>query len=87
MKNVINRIRLKPSINPQEIKSRISKEFERNAPIDASKITVKAAGSKITLRGTVRSWAEQIEASKAAWSIPEVTEVENLISVSYEYTL
>jgi osmotically-inducible protein OsmY len=83
VKNVINRISLKPSINPQEIKSRISKEFERNAHIDASKVSVEAEDSKIILQRTVRSWAEKNEAVKVAWSIPGVKNVENLITLSY----
>lgn len=76
-----------PSINSQELKSKISKEFECNAHIDASEVTVEAGKAKSLFGEQVRSWAEQREASKAAWSIPEVTYVENLISVSYEYTL
>ena len=84
VKNVINRIKLKPSINPSEVRSKILNEFERNARIDASKISIEIDSSKIILRGTVRSWAEHKEAAKAAWSIPGVTSVENLINIVYE---
>ena len=84
VKNVINRIKLKPSINPSEVRSKILNEFERNARIDASKISIEIENSKIILRGTVRSWAEHKEATKAAWSIPGIANVENLIRVSYE---
>lgn len=84
VKNVINRIKLKPSINPSEVRSKILNEFERNARLDASKISIEIKNSQIILRGTVRSWAEHKEATKASWSIPGVTSVENLISLVYE---
>ena len=84
VKNVINRIQLKPTISPSEVSSKILNEFERNARIDASKISIEIDSNKIILRGTVHSWAEHKEATKAAWSIPGVTSVENLICLVYE---
>lgn len=39
-------------------------------------------GTKVTLTGTVKSWAEKHQAGHAAWSSPHVTEVDNLITVS-----
>jgi osmotically-inducible protein OsmY len=81
---VINRISLKPVVNPKDVKTKILAAFHRSATIDAGNISIEAAGSKITLRGTVRSWAEKREAEQAAWAAPGVAEVENLIMIDTE---
>lgn len=83
VRNIINRIHIKSSISPHEVKSKILKEFERNARVDASNVSIEIEESEIILRGTVRSWIEHEEAAKVAWSIPGVTKVENLITVNY----
>jgi osmotically-inducible protein OsmY len=39
-------------------------------------------GSKVILRGMVRSYAEKVAAEETAWESPGVTDVENDIVVS-----
>ncbi len=80
--SVRNSIHINPKAAVEkDIKSRIETAFQRLADVDAHKITVEAAGSEITLRGEVRSWAERDQAQSTAWAAPGVTQVANELTV------
>jgi osmotically-inducible protein OsmY len=82
IKGVSNLIMLKPRVAPSDIKEKIEEAFKRSAEVDASRITVEANGGEVTLRGTVRSWAERQEAERTAWQAPGVIKVTNQIAIS-----
>ena len=82
VKGVTNLITVKPQVLPTDLKQQIERALIRNAETDARRITIEVEGSKVILRGTVRSYAEKQAAEDTAWSAPGVTEVENRIVIS-----
>lgn len=83
VKGVVNNIRLKRTIEPSEIKKRISKAFERYTNLEAKNITINVDGNTVTLTGTVHSLTEKDDAINAAFFVPNVTQVINKLKVSY----
>jgi len=82
VKGVTNLIIVRSHPLPSDLKQNIEKSLVRNAETDAQRITVVMQGSKVILRGTVRSYAEKKAAEDTAWSAPGVTDVENRIVIS-----
>ena len=82
VKGLNNFITIKPKVAPENVREKIEAALKRNAILDAEQIIVQADGGKVTLSGTVHSWAELDAAVDAAWAAPGVSEVKSLITVS-----
>jgi osmotically-inducible protein OsmY len=81
VRGVTNTITVEPHVSALDVKSKIEAALKRSAEVDARRIDVAVADSKVTLSGNVHSWFERDEARRAAWAAPGVNEVEDHIAV------
>jgi osmotically-inducible protein OsmY len=81
VKGVSNLITMDPSVSAGNVIHEIKRALHRAAQVDAEKITVETSGSKVILRGNVRTWAEREEAERAAWAASGVSDVQNDIRI------
>jgi osmotically-inducible protein OsmY len=81
VKGITNLITVLSRIHPSDVQKKITAAFERNAIIDANDIKIATQDDKVTLSGTVRSYAEKRDAERAAWNVPGITSVVNNLEV------
>ena len=83
VRGVTNAITVMPAIaSPTDVSQRIERALRRSAELDSKNVVVQAHDGLVTLRGTVRSWAERVDAERAAWSAPGVREVVDKLAVT-----
>jgi osmotically-inducible protein OsmY len=78
---VLNFITIKPQLVSADIEKNIKSAFQRSASIDSRSVMAEVLGSKVVLKGTVRSFAEKQDAENAVWAAPRVLSVENKLNV------
>ena len=82
VRGVTNLIAVEPKpASKFEVSAKIKEALKRSAERDADRITVEAADGRVTLGGTVRSFAERLDAARAAWSAPGVSAVVDRIAI------
>ena len=83
IKGLTNLIRVKPkTASAYEVSNKIKDSLRRSAELDADRITVETKDGTVTLRGSVRSFAERKDAEAAAWRAPGVSQVEDNLAVT-----
>lgn len=76
VQGVLNSIKLKPAVQPADVKHRIEEALRRNAEVQADHIQVSIEnGTAVSLEGTVHDWQEREAVERAAWSVPGVARV------------
>jgi osmotically-inducible protein OsmY len=82
--DIVNLIEIRPSADqvtdPVALYHKIENTLRRSAEVEASHITVEVTGTKVTLRGRVKTWWERSIAESAAWSAPGVTQVDDQLT-------
>jgi len=82
VRGVSNDIGIRPRVSAGDVQSKIEAALKRSAEVDARRIHVGATDGMVVLTGNVRSWAERVEAERAAWAAPGVKHVEDRLSVT-----
>jgi osmotically-inducible protein OsmY len=73
---VTNDITLRPRVSERDAKLSIERALARNAAVEGQRVHAKASGDKVTLEGSVETWAERRIVEQATWSAPGVTAVD-----------
>ena len=85
VKGISNNIEIRSLTQDAVEEKDIQSALERNWALNDHDVDVKAAGSKITLTGTVSSLYQKEEAGKIAWKAPGVEKVVNDLVVDYDF--
>lgn len=81
VRGIRNEIAVTPHATPADVEKHIARAFHRNAELERSHLKVEVDGSRVTLKGRVKTWYEQDMAERAAWSTPGVTSVIDEIEI------
>lgn len=84
VRSVEDRVRLTAATPlAAEVERGIERALNRHARLRGKGLSVTAADGRVTVSGSVGSWAEHDQAIESVWASPGVREVEDRISVVY----
>ena len=69
------------------VQARVDEALLRSAERDAAHVVVDTIGSRVLLKGSVRSWAEHEDIEAAARATPGVTDVDNQVALAAKVAL
>ncbi|BBX82953.1 BON domain-containing protein [Mycolicibacterium aubagnense] len=82
VKNVRNNMDINDAPKVADVRERIRMELARTVNAEVNNIVVETGDGTVTLRGTVRSESDADAARHAAWAVPGVKSVKDLLHVS-----
>ena len=81
VKGVTNAVLIKSRASTYDVATHIKDALRRSAEADAGRIHVETTDGRVTLTGSVRSFAERQDAERAAWAADGVTAVDDRLVV------
>lgn len=82
VRGVSNRITIRPSIDPADLKDKIEAALRRYAEVEAGALRVTVVGgNRVILEGRVDNWRERMAIEDAAWSAPGVMDVDDRLTI------
>ncbi|CAM5703015.1 BON domain-containing protein [Mycolicibacterium aubagnense] len=82
VKSVRNNMDINDAPKVADVRERIRMELARTVNAEVNSIVVETGDGTVTLSGTVRSESDAAAARHAAWAVPGVTNVKDLLHVS-----
>ena len=82
VRGVTNLIRIRTRPSNDDVSKRIKAALHRRVEADARGIEVEAVNGRVTLKGSVRTAAERVDAALAAWAAPGVRSVDEHLVVT-----
>ncbi|MEE6165997.1 MULTISPECIES: BON domain-containing protein [unclassified Mycolicibacterium] len=82
VKGVYNNLDLRGGPKVADVRAHIRNELMRTVNQEVNRIEIDAKEGSVTLRGAVQSQAEAAAARRAAWAVPGVRNVHDLLAIS-----
>ena len=82
VRGITNTVKIRTRASAYDVSQHIKEALRRTTEEDLKKIQVEAANGRVTLKGTVRSFAERQDAERAAWATDGVTSVDDRLIVA-----
>ncbi|MCV7161537.1 BON domain-containing protein [Mycolicibacterium brisbanense] len=82
VKGVYNNLELRGGPKVADVRTHIRNELLRTVNQEVNRIEIDTKDGSVTLRGTVQSQADAAAARRAAWAVPGVRNVHDLLAIS-----